>query len=392
LSRLEPVDTAGMSYYCIGYAVRGDRHRNRGIRVEWRKKIKLNWRKKIKLNWRKKKVVSLALQGGGAHGAFTWGVLERLLEEDRIAIEGVSGASAGAMNGVLLAYGLTEGGPDEARRLMSEFWDRVASAIRLSAVQPSLLDELAGAHGLEWSPGFQATEALSQVLSPYELNPSDLNPLREILLALVDFDRLRKDCPLKLFIAATHVRTGKLRIFQTHELTPEVLLASACLPRLHQAVKIDGEAYWDGGYTGNPPLFPLIWRCTHRDIVMVVLNPLSRPATPRSATAIRSREAELAFTAAFVREMGAIARVREELGKDWFSLGRLERRLKRMHFHMIEGEDLIGQLSPTSRLNTRLRFLTMLRDHGRTKTDEWLRANFARLGTESSVNLSELFG
>ena len=355
-------------------------------------KLGVRWRRKIGMKRRSKKVVNLALQGGGAHGAFTWGVLERLLEEERIGIEGISGASAGAMNAVVLAHGLTQGGRDDARRVMTEFWERIAAATRLSPVQPSLLDALAGRYGLEWSPGFRVSEALGQHLSPYEFNPLNLNPLREILLALVDFDRLRQDCPLKLFIAATQVRTGKLRIFQTHELTAETLLASACLPRLHQAVEIDGEAYWDGGYTGNPPLHPLIWQCSHRDIVVVVLSPLSRPTTPRSAADIRSREAELAFTAAFLREMGAIAHAKEALNKDWFTFGRLERRLKRLNFHLVEGDDLISRLSPTSRLNTQLDFLTTLRDYGRTKADEWLGTNLGRIGTKSSVNLDELFG
>jgi len=341
---------------------------------------------------RKRKMVSLALQGGGAHGAFTWGVLERLLEDERIRIEGISGASAGAMNAVLLASGLTVGGRDDARRVLTEFWHRVAGANRLSPVQPTLLDKLAGGYGLEWSPGFRATEALSQVLSPYELNPMNFNPLEEILHSLIDFDRLRRDCPLRLFIAATQVRTGTLRVFETHELTAEVLLASACLPRLHQAVEIDGEAYWDGGYSGNPPLFPLIWHCRHRDVVMVVLGPLRRRGVPRNAADIRSRESELMFMAAFLREVGAIARAKAELGSELFTLGRLERRLKRANLHLIEAEDLLGGLSPSSRLNTRWDFLTMLRDHGRAKADEWLARNFERVGTESSVNLGELFG
>jgi len=341
---------------------------------------------------RQTKMVSLALQGGGAHGAFTWGVLERLLEEERIGIEGISGASAGAMNAVLLAHGLTQGGRDEARRVLAAFWERVAEASRLSPMQPTLLDKLAGGHGMEWSPGFRATEALSRVLSPYELNPMNLNPLRDILLAFVDFDRLRRDCPLKLFIAATQVRTGALRVFRTPELTADVLLASACLPRLHQAVEIEGEAYWDGGYTGNPPLFPLIWHCRHRDVLVVVLGPLRRRNVPRSASDIRSRESELMFMAAFLREIGAIAQVKEELGRELLTVGRLERRLKRANLHVIEAEDLLGGLSPSSRLNTRWEFLTMLREHGRAKAEEWLTANFTRLGTGSSVDLGELFG
>ena len=337
------------------------------------------------------KVLSLALQGGGAHGAFTWGVLDRLLEEERIRIQGISGTSAGAMNAVMLAHGLTGGGPDAARRALAEFWEQVSTAGRLSPVQPTLLDALAEKHGLEWSPGFRASEALSRVLSPYDVNPLNLNPLKEILLALVDFDRLQRDCSLQVFIAATQVRTGMLRIFQTAELTVEVLLASACLPRLHQAVEIEGEAYWDGGYTANPPLFPLIWHCRHRDIVMVLLGPLQRRAVPRSASDIRSRESELMFMAAFLREIGAIARAKEELGKELFTLGRLERRLKRANIHLIEAEDLLSGLSPSSRLNTRLDFLTMLRDHGRAQTERWLKANFSRLGAGSSVNLDDLF-
>jgi NTE family protein len=323
---------------------------------------------------RAEKVIGLALQGGGAHGAFTWGVLERLLEEERLRIEGISGASAGAMNAVLLAYGLTQGGRDQACSILTRFWKQLAEATRLSPLQPTLLDKLTGRQGLEWSPGFRATEALSQVLSPYELNPLNLNPLRDILLELVDFARLRAECPIKLFIAATQVRTGSLRVFRTEELSVEVLLASACLPRVHQAVEIDGEAYWDGGYSGNPPLFPLIWNCRTRDIVVVVLGPLHRRSVPRSASDIRSRESELMFMAAFLREIGAIAQAKQELERELFTFGRLERRLKRATLHLIEAEDLLGGLSPTSRLNTSWDFLMMLRDHGRAQAEQWVRA------------------
>jgi NTE family protein len=338
------------------------------------------------------KVVSLALQGGGAHGAFTWGVLDRLLEDERLVVEGISGASAGALNAALLAHGVTQGGRDGARRTLAAFWEQVSQAGRASPMQPTLLDRLAGGHGFEWSPGYRAGEALSQVLGPYELNPLNLNPLRDILLALVDFERLRQECPVKLFIAATQVRTGTLRVFRNDELTADVLLASACLPRLHQAVEIEGEAYWDGGYTGNPPVFPLIWHCRHRDIILVVLGPLQRRGVPRSPADIRSRESELMFMAAFLREIGAIAQAKEALERELFTFGRLERRLKRANLHVIEAEDLLSRLSPTSRLNTRRDFLLMLRDHGRVRAQEWLDANFDRLGTSSAVDLGDLLG
>jgi len=208
----------------------------------------------------------------------------------------------------------------------------------------------------------------------------------------VDFERLRQECPVKLFIAATQVRTGTLRVFRNDELTADVLLASACLPRLHQAVEIEGEAYWDGGYTGNPPVFPLIWHCRHRDIILVVLGPLQRRGVPRSPSDIRSRESELMFMAAFLREIGAIAQAKEALERELFTFGRLERRLKRANLHVIEAEDLLSRLSPTSRLNTRRDFLLMLRDHGRVRAQEWLDANFDRLGTGSAVDLGDLLG
>jgi NTE family protein len=336
------------------------------------------------------KVISLALQGGGSHGAFTWGVLDRLLEEPRLQIEGISGASAGAMNAVMVAAGLAEGGPEGARTLLASFWELIGQHGRRMPWQPSLFDLLDGRQGLDWSPGYQLSRAMARVMSPYQLNPLDRNPLRDIVSGLVDFPRLRRARPVKLFLATTHVTTGQLRVFGTEEASADVLLASACLPSIHRAVTIDGEPYWDGGYTGNPPIFPLLYGCDRPDILAVLLSPLTRPEVPSTAEAIREREVELAFSAAFLREMRAIAQAQEQLR--WLVLGRLERRLKRLNFHLVHADDVLGSLRHSSKVNTRIEFLTLLRDEGRACADRWLKQHFASVGTRSSVDLSALFG
>ena len=217
--------------------------------------------------------MTLALQGGGSHGAFTWGVLDRLLEDERIDIEGISGASAGAMNAVTCAYGYTIGGREGARQAMTDFWSSVAGTAPSNFTD----DEAAipvdiGAHSNP-PPGFKTMISLARFFSPYQLNPFDINPLRDMLTAQIDFERLRAECKIKLFIATTQVSTGRLKLFQTKQMTLDVLLASACLPAIHHAVEIDGEAYWDGGLTANPPLFPLLHKCTARDVMVVLLHP-----------------------------------------------------------------------------------------------------------------------
>jgi NTE family protein len=343
---------------------------------------------------RRKRIVNLALQGGGSHGAFTWGVLDRLLEDERLAVEGISGASAGAMNAVVLAHGLTRGGPDEARRALAEFWGRVAEEARSGplALGQGLVDLLLRRHGLEWSPGLKGYLVLSQMVAPAQLNPLNINPLREIVLSLIDFERLRRDCPIKLFIAATQVRTGKIKVFRNPELSADVVLASACVPSIFPPVEVDGDLYWDGAYTGNPPVFPLLYHCRHRDVIIVLLSPLERPTPPVTASEIRQREAEIMFDAAFLREMHAITRAKERLATRWLTLGRLERTLERKNFHVIAAQDLMASLSPSTKLQTSSDFLTMLRDRGRADAEEWLQAHFATLGARSSVNLGELFG
>jgi NTE family protein len=236
------------------------------------------------------KTINLALQGGGAHGAFTWGVLDRLLEEEPIEIEGISATSAGSMNAAVLAYGLATGGRDGAKAALAAFWKRVSRTIMTSPLQPSWLDRAFANHSLRFSPAFVMFDLMTHLFSPYEFNPLNRNPLKEVLEASVDFEALRRSGrPIKLFLSATNVRTGRVKVFERHEIRVEHVLASGCLPFLFQAVELDGEHYWDGGYIGNPAIFPLIYGCESRDIVIVHINRSNatrrHPPRRRSSTA-----------------------------------------------------------------------------------------------------------
>jgi NTE family protein len=330
--------------------------------------------------------INLALQGGGALGAITWGVLDRLLEEPDIAFEGISGASAGAMNAAALAHGWAEGGAAGARRALAAFWTAIGDASY--AVQ------------LPFTPGLPAGFAhspttfllgLTRFFSPQEINPFDINPLRAIVKRLFDFERLRRASPVRLFVAATHVRRGSLRVFTERELTAEHLLASACLPTLHHPVVIDGEDYWDGGYTGNPPIYPLVYDCAAADLLLVMLLPRERAETPSSVESIRARVTEISFNAAFLREMRGLALARERAMRGWWPLG-LERRLRALKFHVIDTEDLVGGLSGAKAMDTSLGFLQQLRDEGRARADAWLSQHGRSIGRRSSADIAGLFG
>jgi NTE family protein len=330
------------------------------------------------------KAINLALQGGGAHGAFTWGVLDRLLEDERIVFEGISATSAGAMNAVVLAYGLTEGGRKGAQKALAGFWRRVSHAAAMSPLQPTWLDRLTGNRSLEWSPAFFALDMISRVLSPYQFNPLNSNPLREVLLQSVDFERLRSaQCPVKLFLSATNVRTGKVKVFENDVICPERVLASGCLPFLFQAVEIDGEHYWDGGYMGNPAIFPLIYGCDSRDVMVVHINPLERQALPTSAFEIMNRVNEISFNSSLMREMRAISFVTQMIDEDPAA----HQALKRILVHAIAADDIMSELGAASKLNGDWEFLTYLRDQGRDHADKWLAANFDSLGRKSTVDI-----
>ena len=332
--------------------------------------------------------LSLALQGGGAHGAYTWGVLDRLLEAG-IRIDGISGTSAGAMNAVALAHGWTAGGADGARAALADFWQAVGDSVPFHV---ELLNSLNSAADSTMPTPMNVMMGFMRLFSPYQLNPFELNPLRDVVRAQFDFERLRRDCPLKLFIAATTVRTGKVRLFHTAELSEAALLASACLPTLHHAVEIDGEHYWDGGFTANPAIYPLLYECSTPDILMVLLNPLQRDDAPRSAEDISARSMELGFSTTFLREMRMIAHARQYIAETagWMPLGRLERKLVGQRFHLIEAREL-AEAGSASKLNAASGFLTELHTLGRSRADEWLRKQYRHVGRKETVDVARLF-
>ncbi len=340
------------------------------------------------VKWRRRKVLSLALQGGGAHGAFTWGVLDRLLEEERIKIAAISGTSSGAMNAVMLAQGITSGGRDMARQILAKFWGRVADHAPVDPTAGNLLN-----NGAQDTPSWlESCLNLARLVSPYQLNPLGFNPLRAIVTELVDFEQLRRQCPIKLFIAATRVRSGVIRIFMNQELSVEVLLASACLPSLHPPVEIDGEIYWDGGFSGNPVVSPLIFEGGYEDILLVLLHPPNRSDTPLTAKAISERSVELKLSAGFLQEMRTIAEIKARAGQGFLPLGRLERRFQKLRFHLIEENEWISQLSHASKFNVQWPFLTKLYDQGRNHADHWLQQHFRAIGRRSTVDIYARFG
>lgn len=332
--------------------------------------------------------INLALQGGGALGAITWGVLDRLLEEPDLEFEGLSGASAGAMNAVALAHGWLAGGREGARTCLAAFWDAIGSAATL--VQLPLADEF-GSAALRLAPT-RFMMGITRFFSPYQLNPFDINPLRSVVERHFDFERLRRDTTLKLFIGATHVRSGTLRVFTNRELTPDHLLASSCLPTLHHAIEIDGQPYWDGAYAGNPPLYPLLYECTSADVLVVMLQPLHRDGTPRTVDEIRARASEIQFSATFLREMRSLALAQASARRSRLALGWLERRLRALRFHLIEADDFVRGLDPGKTLTANGTFLRQLMSLGRQRAEGWLASHRGDLGRRATLNAMALFG
>lgn len=328
--------------------------------------------------------ISLALQGGGAHGAFTWGVLDALLEDGRFPVTAISASSAGAMNAVALAHGLARGGPDAAREALAQFWRAVGTSVSFEGLLVGSTD----------SPGFAPAARLfmhwARLLSPLQLNPLGLNPLRDLLAAQIDFERLRHADAIRLFVAATHANSGRLRLFGNADLSADAVLASACLPALQHAVMIDGEPYWDGGYCANPALFPLV-RDGVPDLLIVMLSPLVYAAVPTSADEIRLRALEFTFNASFLREATLLAESCATARRSMWPFGRLERRLVRLRTHLIDSEEVLSGLTQESRLIAHLPFLESLRDLGRDRAQRWLASAAAQVGRGSSADLAQLF-
>jgi NTE family protein len=329
-------------------------------------------------------LVDFALQGGGAHGAFTWGVLDRLLEEPWLRIDGISGTSAGAMNAAVLVAGHARNGADGARAALENFWRRVSQAAALSPLQRTPLDVLLGRWTLDHSPAFIAMDLMARLFSPYDLGPGGTNPLRGILAEVIDFNALAQTA-IKLFITATNVRTGRGRVFRNGEITPDVLLASACLPTLFQAIEIDGESYWDGGYSGNPTITPLVRECESTDTILVQINPVERPGSPRTARDILNRLNEVSFNAVLLKELRMIALLRQVAQPDQSESAKWAN----MRIHRIFS-DVMVQLGYSSKLNAEWSFLTMLRDEGRRAGDAFLREHHEDLGRRSTLDLDEL--
>jgi NTE family protein len=332
------------------------------------------------------KRIDLALQGGGSHGALTWGVLDKLLEDGRLRVSALSGTSAGAMNAVVLADGYERGGPDGAREALATFWKAVSDAARLSPIQRTPWDKLRGNYSLDTSPGYLFMDNLSRVFSPYDLNPANLNPLRDILERLVDFGNVNRRRQVQVFVTATNVRTGRPRIFGQGDVTVDSVLASACLPQMFPAVEIDGEAYWDGGFAGNPALYPLINNRASQDIVVVQINPIVRRTLPRSARDILNRVNEISFNSSLIKELRAIAMTQRLADEAGFDLGS-----RRNFLHIIHAEEEVQDLDASSKLNAEWDYLKLLFERGRGWADAWLTAHFDDIGQRSTLDLDEIF-
>lgn len=334
----------------------------------------------------RRRCVNLALQGGGSHGAFTWGVLDRLLEEDaHIAFEGLSGSSAGAINAVVLVDGWIKAGAPGARTALTAFWSKVGDLM-----PPSMVVKGEG-DSIELSSASQVFANWLGLFSPTQLNPLGVDPLRNLLASQLDFDAIRRESPFKLFVAATQANTGKLRVFREHELTVDVLMASTCLPKMHQPVDIDGEPYWDGGFSANPAVFPLLYDCASDDVLLVLLSPLRRDDAPRSVREIDDRITELTFSSTFMREMQSLVRAAEFSRQASGALGVLEAKLQALRVHMIDVCDLPSLQRTNTKALAHAPFMTMLRDQGRERAGLWLAKQAHALGRQSSVDVHKWF-
>lgn len=330
------------------------------------------------------KRINLALQGGGSHGAFAWGVLDGLLEDGRLEFDAVSGTSAGAMNAVAMAAGYAEGGREGARKKLQTFWKAVGEKGRFSPIQRTPVDMLFGNYNFEFSPSYRAADLFSRVFSPYDTNPLDINPLREVVDEIIDFDAVRRCDRFGVFITATNVWSGKAEVFSGERLSLDVVMASACLPTFYKAVEIDGVPYWDGGFGGNPALYPFFYETETEDCLLVQINPIEKKETPKTAQEIQDRMNEITFNAGLLREFRAIEFVRRLSAQ-----GRLEGTdYSVIRMHRIAGDDALIELSAASKINAEWGFLEDLRDLGRAAASDFLEAHFDSIGSEATLDLS----
>jgi NTE family protein len=328
-----------------------------------------------------RKTINLALQGGGSHSAFTWGVLDRLLDDERLTFDGVTATSAGCVNAVLLADGLAANGRNGAKQLLQSFWKKMSDAASRSIIAPSFIDLFNPTFGLEHSPGYLFADMVSRFLSPYQLNPLDLNPMRDLLNEAIDFERVRRQQLVKLYLCATTVRTGKIAVFTNQDITADHLIASACMPFRVRAPAINDEHYWEGGFMGNPAIFPVIYGSASSDILLVRLTPTERGELPTTARAILDRMEEISFNAALMREMRVVAFVTQLIDEGKLSDG------KRLFIHSIDAQDITKNLAASSKLNMDWRFLMHLFELGRKRADSWLATTFDHIGAKTTVDL-----
>ena len=339
----------------------------------------------------KKKTINLAFQGGGSHGAVTWGVADRLLEDDRIEIEAISGSSAGAVNAAAVAFGLHKGGCEGARAVLDTLWKRISEAGKLySPIRSDPLPFGGAASDALNAFSYQMFDLMTRTFAPSQFNPFDINPLRDILNDTIDFDALRQCKVTKLFISATNVRSGKVHVFNTAEVSTDVIRASACLPFLFKAVDIDGEHYWDGGYMGNPVLFPFFYEAKTSDIIIVHVNPIEREDVPVTAPEIMNRINEISFNSSLLRELRAIEFVHKLLDDGWIR-DEYRERLRAIRIHSIRSDHALAEFDVTSKFRTDWPFLTGLKQKGRDIADAWLAENFDKIGKKSSVDLRAMF-
>ena len=335
--------------------------------------------------------VNLALQGGGAHGAFAWGVVDKLLDDGRLSVDAISATSAGAMNAVVMAYGISIGGREGAREKLEQFWREISLAGEIyGPVRSFPWERWLQTSGIrsDISSTFLAFQAMTHVFSPYQLNPFNFNPLKDVLARVVDFDRLRKcSSAPRLFLSATNVRTGKIKVFANETISADVVLASACLPYLFQAAEIDGEHYWDGGFMGNPAIFPLIYNTDCKDVIIVHINPIERENLPKSAPEIFDRMNEISFNSSLMREMRAIAFVTKLIDDKVLD----PKKYSRMRMHSIRDDAVMAELGVATKLNPDWSFLRRLHEVGRHTAAEWLDRNFDNVGRESTLDLAGIF-
>jgi NTE family protein len=333
------------------------------------------------------KRINLALQGGGAHGAFTWGVLDQILSDERLSIEGISGTSAGAMNAVMLADGLCRGGREEAQKRLADFWRSASSNGNLPVLQRAVVERLLSFTPLEGSPAQAWFDALSRYFSPYDVNPLNINPLKDLIERFVDFEKLRADTDLQLFISATNVQTGRVRIFSRDKITADAVMASACLPLLFRAVEIDGVPYWDGGYLGNPVIFPYFRTTATEDVLVVQINPLIRQATPMSSSEIMNRINEITFNSSLIGEYRAIDFVARLIDQGKLPRGTGPGQYRRINIHRIVLDRFGTHFDAFSKLSTDYDLFDMLHISGKRAARRFLDEHFDDIGVKSTVDL-----